>query len=142
VSYLKRTAEGLTFARQVPADESDRLTWEVGNDATVEGVTARIYRGAENTLHLRLKHIPASGSPSQLVEPAADDGDGKDYIDGDDDAWEWDLSVPVEEGDLLVVEHENTDGSNAHNYRVNMDIDYMGGVERAAQGIAEFLGVR
>lgn len=139
---LKKQKHGLTFARQVPAAESDRLAYEVQEDATLEGVTARIYKGAENTLRLNVLHIPASGSPTSLVENVDADGDGKDYIDGDDDAWTWEPSVPVEEGDSLVVDHENTDGSNAHNYRVNMNLDYMGGTERLLAGIKAVIGGR
>lgn len=132
---VTKSRDGLTFARQVPASEDDRLAYEVQDDATVEGVTARIYPGAENTLHLRVKHIPVSGSPTPLVETVDSDGNGKDYIDGDDDSWTWQPSVPVEKGDVLVVEHENTDGSNAHNYRVNMNIDYMNGRDRALSAL-------
>lgn len=142
MSYLQRTAEGVTIARTVPAGESDRIEWTVPQDATVEAASARIYTGAENTLRLKLKHRPATASEQQLVVPAEGDGDGKDYIDGDDDDWSWNLSVPVEKGDTLVVEHNNTDGTNAHNYRVNIDVDYMGGVERAVAGIGELVGVR
>lgn len=138
---LKKSRHGLTFARQVPALEDDRLVHEVDEDATVEGVTARIYQGAENTLRLNVKHIPASGSPVSLVETVDDDGDGKDYIDGDDDAWSWRPAVPVEQGDKLVVDYENTDASNAHNFRVNMNMDYMGGTDRLVSGIKSFLGV-
>jgi len=138
---LKKTKQGLTFARTVPAAESDRLVYEVQNDATIEGVTARIYKGAENTLRLNVKYISTSGSPVSLVENVDADGDGKDYIDGDDDEWNWEPSVPVEEGDKIVVEHRNMDGSNAHNYRVNMNLDYMGGVERATKSLLTALGV-
>lgn len=138
---LNKSKNGLTFARQVPATESDRLEHEVQQAATVEGVTIRIYTGAENTLRLTVKHRPASGSEALLVDTVEDGGDGKDYIDGDDERYQWDVSHPVEKGDVLVVEHDNTDGSNAHNYRVNMDIDYMGGTERLFAGIKSLLGV-
>lgn len=138
MSYLRRTKNGVSFGATVPAASDERLVHELTTDATVEGVSVRIYRGAENTLRLTLTHVPASGSPSDLVETV--DG-GKDYVDGDDDLYQWDTSVPVEDGDELVVEANNTDGTNAHNFRVNMDLDYMSGVQRAGRGIAETLGV-
>lgn len=141
---MKKNKNGLTFARTVPATEDDRLTYEVTRDATIEGVTARIYQGAENTLRLNFKIQPANGSEVFLVEPAdaSEDGSaGKKYIDGDDDDWKWNVSHPVEKGDVLVVEYHNTDGSNAHNFRANMNIDYMGGTSRLLQGIKSLLGV-
>lgn len=138
---LQESRHGLTFARQVPANEDDRVAYEIREDATVEDVQARIYQGAENTLRLNIQHIPTSGSPVSIVEPA-DDGDGKGWIDGDDDDYRWSVSVPVERGDELVVDYENRDANNAHNFRVNMDIDYMGGTERLIAGIKRFLGVR
>jgi hypothetical protein len=139
---MRKNKNGLTFARQVPATEAERLTYEVSRDATIEGVQARIYAGAENTLRLNFKIQPANGSELFLVEPAdTDDGSGKDYIDGDDDDWNWNVSHPVEKGDKIVVEYDNTDGSNAHNFRANMNIDYMGGTSRLLQGIKSLLGV-
>lgn len=139
----RETRDGLTFARQVPAGESDQLAHEVEEPATVESVQTRIYQGAENTLRLRLYHI-ADGSRSRLIEhvgdPDAGGGGTKDYIDGDDDDYRWDVSVPVERGDTLVVDHENTDGSNAHNYRVNMDVDHLGGSGRLLAGLRSVLG--
>lgn len=137
---MNRSKFGLTFARQVPAAEDDRVAYEVQRDATVEGVEARIYSGAENTLHLTIKHIPATGTPTPLVGTVDEDGTGKSYIDGDDDVYNWDVSHPVEKGDILVVDHDNTDGSNAHNYRVNMNLDYMDGTDRILGGIRGLLG--
>lgn len=125
--------DGITFAEQVPATEEDRLSWKVENPATLEGVSARIYRGAENTLRLNLYHI-AQGGEVEIVEPI-----GKDYIDGDDDVYEWQISRSLQVGDRLQVKHHNTDGANAHNYRVNMDIDYNGGLSRLTSMIRGWL---
>jgi len=137
MSFLRRDKNGISFGATVPATEIRRLTYDVTNDATVESASVRIYRGAENTLQLRLKHLPEQGAPSDLVETVGP----KQYIDGDDERYDWNLGVPVEDGSVVVVEAENTDGINAHNFRVNVDLDYLGGTERAVRGLAEAAGV-
>lgn len=135
MSVFERGATGKTFAEQTPAATSGRLVWQVPRDATIEHVAARVYPGAETTMRLRIKKIPLSGSPVDVV-----DQEGKEWIDGDDDYHEWEPSVPVEEDAVVVVEYQNNDGSNAHNWRVNMTVDYLGGVSRIGHAISQRLG--
>lgn len=121
-----QTKEGVSVAKQVPANTTDTETYAVRRDATVESVQVRIYQGAENDLHLKLQ-VRRRGTEQvdNLVQRT-----GKSYIDGDDDVYHFDISAPVENGDKLRVWYDNNDGANAHNFRVNFDLDYLSGLER------------
>lgn len=126
-----RTA--VSFGRQVPAATVSEESRKLEFDATVERVSVRIYRGAETTLSVTPLVRTADGNEFSLVELV-----GKQSVDGDDDKFIFDVSEPVEEGDEIVVRSKNNDGKNAHNYRVNVEIDAAGGVERVidALGVA------
>lgn len=123
---------GVTFADQVPAGATNRtLTYTIPRDATVERVQVRIYDGAQLDLEL-----------SPYISQGADEGRtdvirtvGKDYIDGDDDVYEWDVSLPVERGDELVWSATNNDGSNAYDYRAIVDVEHGGGLRRLVGGV-------
>lgn len=127
---VSKPKSGSTIAKQVPAATRDRESWVVPRDGRLEDLAVRIYAGAENTLHLRLYHEQNSGAQETLITPI-----GKTYIDGDDDKWVWDLSIPVRQDDELVVDYENTDGANAHNFRVTFDVDYHNALERASAAL-------
>lgn len=118
---------GLSFAKQVPAATTETLEQKVQEDATVEHVQVRIYPGAELTTRVYPEIVLDGSDPVPLIEYPED---GKQYIDGDDDTWSFDVSEPVQEDDLIRVRVENNDGSNAHNVRVNIETDELGGIDR------------
>lgn len=123
--------EAVSFSDHVPAGDSTELTLTLPADATVERLAVRIYTGAELDLQLRAEVQQGENAPARpLVQHV-----GKDYIDGDDDFHEWDLSQSVEEGDAIVITAENNDGSNAYDFRANMDIDYASGGLRLFGGV-------
>jgi len=123
---------GQTIAKQVPAATEGKETVDVESDGTIEALKLRVYSGAENTLRLR-PQIDRRGHYEDIISYG-----GKSFVDGDDDVWEWDLSVPIEAQEEIVIRHDNTDGSNAHNYRATVDVDYWGGTRRA---ISAFRGL-
>lgn len=134
ISDRNQTAEssepkdGFTLSDQVPAGATDQETsLEVDQAATVERLSIRIYPGAQLDLELRpvVRQERGNTSDQNLIEYA-----GKEYIDGDDEQYHWDLSVPIEQGDKIVIQATNRDGSNAYDYRANLDIDYQGGSSR------------
>lgn len=126
---------GQTLALQVPAGDSGKLSVPVDGPATLESLKLRIYSGAENTLQLRPQK-KSNGAYEDLLDYAENDtGTAKTYVDGDDDVWEWALSVPMNPDDEVVIDYENTDGSNAHNFRAVVEIDYLGGAERATRAL-------
>jgi hypothetical protein len=126
-----RQRAGQTIAQEVAAGASGELAVDVDAAGTLEGLKLRIYAGAENTLQLRPQRKTNGGYENLL----AYGNDGKHYVDGDDDVWEWDLSIPVQKDDAIVVRYENTDANNPHNFRAVTEIDHLNGVERAARAV-------
>jgi len=125
---MSDTKNGLSIAREVSPDTSGYEGVEMERDGTVESVSVRIYQGAENTLRLRVLRV-RDGSQIQIVQLH-----GKEWIDGDDDVYRWEVSEPVEQGDEIVVQFNNSDVDNSHNFRLNVDVDYAKGTSRSILG--------
>lgn len=117
--------EPFSLSDSVSPNSTQTVEAEVVGDGTLESFSVRIYPGPE----LQLKITPFihrdSGNGPRLPLVTAE---GKEVIDGDDDKWTWSPSKAVNEGDLIIVEAENTDGTNSYDYRVNFDVDYRGGI--------------
>lgn len=131
----------IRFATEVSASDEVRLTKEIEEDATIESLSIRFYQGPELAVQVVPKKIPDNGDgrPQVLV-----DLEGKEYIDGDGDLWEFNLSEKVEEGDVLEVDIENTapdDTSEelAYDITVDMALDRHGGVLRPIRAVTERL---
>ena len=123
------TKNGLTFSESVGPEETEELSYTVPADATVESIKVRIYPGPELDLTLTIHRIDnASGERISMLRTV-----GKDVIDGDNDVWEWDVSIPVPARDDIVVEASNADDTETYDFRVNMDLDELGGVRRIAR---------
>lgn len=123
--------EGVTLSDRVPANTTDQeVTLEITQEATIERMSVRIYTGAELSLELYPFIRRDDNSTQPVIEMV-----GKSYVDGDDDYHEWDLSRGLEAGDELVIQATNNDGSNAYDYRVNVDIDYANGLSRFLGGV-------
>lgn len=119
------------FAQTVAPGETAELTEEVSRDATVERVTVRIYLGAELDLRVR-PFVTESDSRRPLVVYQ-----GKQYIDGDNDVYEFTLSEPVAGGERIGVEVENKDETNSYDFSMTATVDHGGGLNRA---VSAFLG--
>lgn len=131
----RETKEGVSFAKQVPAAASGSLKFKLEEPAVVGPVDVRIYTGAENTLDLEvLVEDPDEENSRPMVRTV-----GKDVIDGDDDTYHWDVEQELEENDWIVITYNNTDGSNAHNFRANISIDYATGGERITRKLRRWL---
>lgn len=116
---------GLSFSTTVSAGASDKNRYTVPKDATIEKLSIRIYPGAETDLEIAPEIIKfQTDTVENLVR-----FEGKQFVDGDDDIFTWDLSVPVEKDDIIQVRANNQDDSNPYDYRVNLDIDERGGLE-------------
>lgn len=126
---------GQTPAYQVPAGAAGTIEVATDGPCTLEHLKLRIYDGAENTLQLRPQK-ERNGTYDELLAY----GDGKQYVDGDDDVWEWDLSIPFETDEKIVIRYDNTDTQNPHNFRATTSVDYMNGAERAAHVLKQWFG--
>jgi hypothetical protein len=50
--------------------------------------------------------------------------EGKQYIDGDDDKWKFDVIEEAEPGDIVGVEVENVNTQYAYDFATNVSLDW------------------
>lgn len=121
---------GISFSETVAGNSNSITEYSVQADATVEKLSVRIYPGPETDFKIypEIKREQADTVES-LVR-----FEGKQYVDGDDDVFEWDLSVPLYKDDVIQVRAENNTG-NEYDYRANLEIDERNGPESLADAI-------
>ncbi|MFC7131654.1 MULTISPECIES: hypothetical protein [Salinibaculum] len=131
-SAVQEPRDSVRFADRVApnstGDGSHVETYEVQEGATVEQVDVRIYRGAE--LDLRVRPFIRRGDDGSRREIDLIQFQGKQYIDGDGDHFEFTVSQAAERGDLVGVEVENHDDTYGYDYAVDMALDRAGGIAR------------
>jgi len=124
------TRRSVRFAENVDPGDNVNLSKEIETAATVEQVTVRIYRGAELDLHVQ-PYVERGGRRTSLVEYQ-----GKDYVDGDGDFFEFPVSEGVERRDQLGVDVENQATDYAYDFSVDVVLDRAGGTSRVVNWIS------
>lgn len=119
------------FAEHVNAASTITLTKTVEQDATVEKLTVRIYRGAELALQLE-PFVKRDGREFALVEHQ-----GKQYIDGDGDFFEFPVSESVETDDEVGVRVTNEAADYGYSFALDVVLDREGGTARS---LTSFIG--
>lgn len=132
--------DSFRFAGRCDPDSTETLTVEMQDDATVEDVGVRIYQGPR--LDLQIFPFVEVDSTGAGVDRKAlinfpDDPEAKDYIDGNDDDFGFDVSRAVERDEKIGVEVENTDTEHAYDYTVDVIVDYEGGSSRPFAGVVD-----
>lgn len=122
--------ESFSFGKNVAGGANGEMTRKVTKPGTVEYVSVRIYPGPETDLEIELLVDPTEGNTRELVETI-----GKDVIDGDDDTYEFHPSHPLEKDDNIMIRYTNQDSTNPFDFRVNVDVDYRGPLDRLASAL-------
>jgi hypothetical protein len=134
------TRDTIRFADRVTGGSSDVETHQVDRPSTIEGVNVRIYRGAQLDLEIT-PFIEVGDDPSNLNRiPVLTFAGGKSYVDGDNDAWEFPVSIPIDDDERIGVEVQNTDPNNAYDYSVDFELDRTAGSTPLAQIVTRLLG--
>lgn len=121
------TRKGLHFHSRVNSDSTEVEKFNVKQDATVEKATVRFYPGQQLDLQLKLQVLDENGNTKEIVDPVGE----FDYLAGDDDKFEFDISVPIRDTDQIVIRADNVDTDGySYDYIVNMEFDRIGGIER------------
>jgi len=129
------TLRSIRFAESVDPESAVTLTKQVEEDATVEQVDVRIYRGAELSLRVS-PFVKRDSRRFDLIEFR-----GKDYVDGDGDFWEFSVSESVQKEDVIGVKVENVTTDYTYNFACNLQVDREGGTERPASSfLSRLLG--
>jgi hypothetical protein len=123
----------IRFADRVDPDDSVTLTHTVEEAATVEQMTVRIYRGAEHDLHVE-PYIDRSRGDREQREPLVT-YQGKEFIDGDNDFFEFPLSREIEPDQNIGVEVSNLESQYGYDFAVDLVVDRAGGTTRILPGI-------
>lgn len=137
-STTRQGRDSVRFATSVGPNSTEVLNYEVPEDVTVERLSVRIYRGAELELRLSPFVDRDRADDRERREPLVT-FEGKQYIDGDDDFFEFDLAIPVEEGQEIGVEVENLDGTYTYNFSAIVELDSAGGLDRVFNVIGGLL---
>jgi len=121
--------EALRMALNVPAGVKGELTERIRGDCTIERASLRIYIGAQLDLEIRpmIERAGVGGIREPLIRYCSG---GKQYIDGDDDVYNWILSIPLEVDDKIVLAYSNNDVVNDYDFAFDFEVDYLGGVYR------------
>ena len=140
---MVKNKQPLRFQTDVGPGESATLTREVAADATIEQMTIRFYRGPALTLEVypRVIDDQGDGQPEPLVD-VSNGTDTEGAIVGDGDRWEYPLSEPVADGDIIEVEIDNTaekdpDVDLTYHPIIEMDLDREGGLSRPFETVAD-----
>lgn len=123
----------LRFSDRTSPSTVDEAMRMIQQDATVEHVSVRIYEGAQLDLQIE-PYVKSGGSIFSLI-----DYEGKEYVDGDDDVWEFHVSESVREEDYVGVKVTNTSGNYAYDWSVDVCLDRAGGARRALHAIKSLI---
>lgn len=117
---MTRTQRGnLRFAERVGADSTESFEHEIREESTIERLVVRIYPGAELDLRVRPYRKVAEDGPREPLITY----EGKQYIDGDDDKWQFDLVEEAEPGDYVGVEVENVNTQYGYDFAAHVSLD-------------------
>lgn len=123
---LRRVA--YPFRVTVPAAETITLNQPVPRDGTIERIKVRFYAGTELAVQVVPFVRDERGNQKPLLAYARG---GKQYIDGDDDSFVFEIREPVliNTKDSLYVQFTNTQlaGGFAYDVAVDIEVDHAGG---------------
>lgn len=141
---MSTNKKAVRFEANVSPGESLALTREIDEPATVEQCIVRFYRGPELAVQVRPLRIPDNGNgrPQPLVDIV-----GSESIIGDGDKWIFDVSEPVEKGDVLEMQVENTATDDpqldlTYTVVIDLSLDREGGVLRPFRNAVDNLSGR
>ena len=139
-SENNQTRDSFRLAAPVSPDSTIKLTKKMEESATVEGVRVRFYSGPRLDVRaepfVEVSHGPDRADRVNLIDYADEavdpdaEVDAKDFIDGDDDDFPFDVSQPVDEGEIVGVELQNLNTEFTYNVTVDVVVDYAGGTSR------------
>jgi hypothetical protein len=120
-------AAGGTVPPAWPTVAAGRLVVPAFNDGTIENLSLRIYLGPALDLRVDPYLMRFNGRRQNLIEYVTG---GKQFLDGDDDRYSFNVSIPIRRNELIVCDYWNLDLVNPYDFRLTVEIDYAGGVWR------------
>lgn len=108
------------FAFTVPPNTSGELRQNIPASGVVERVLIRIYQGAQLNLRLR----PYIVRPRQHHDLITFAPGGKQWFDGDDDFYIYQISAEVNRDEAFAVWYHNLQATHTYDFRVTIEVNY------------------
>lgn len=105
------------FRKEIAPLEKDKLTYRIPSNGTIDKLTVRFYPGPEGDLRIRPLLINYSDQPQRIVHYAEG---GKDYISGENDEYNYPVSIAVQIDDEIHIYYENLDATNTYSLVVDV----------------------
>lgn len=119
--------EVLRFREKVQPTIKDTQRFKVPQNCTIERVIIRFYSGPQSDLRVNpyVEHFDEIiGNCIQYVNK------NYPYIDGDNDIFEYKISKHAFKNEYICVDYENINSTYAYDMIVDIEVDYLKGVER------------
>lgn len=128
---MSNKKEVIIFRKLIAPGE--KLTFEerIKENGTIESVKLRFYSGQE----MNLKVYPFVRHTGNRIENFTTSPTNEPYIMGDDDAFVFDVVIPVWNDDTLTVMVENASLTYSYNMVCDITVDYYSGTDRVVGGV-------
>lgn len=124
--------EVIAFRKKIEPLEEIEISERVKANGTLENIKFRFYLGQELQLKVMI-FIRHKGNKVQYPYTVA--GGGEYYIAGDDDVFNFDVVIPIQNDDEIVCKVINLSEEWDYNLVCDVDIDYYGGNNRIVGGV-------
>lgn len=120
--------ETVQFKTVVTAGTLKTLSYTIKADATVERIFGKFYPGQEGVLHVH-PYLRLNGDRHEelVTYPTGTD----QFLSGDDQIYDFAIDFPVNTGDQIMVDADNTLGTYDYTLDITFEVDYMAGKDRA-----------
>lgn len=122
------TKEVVAFVLSVPPNTASVVTERLKADGTIESVVVRFYSGQSRELQVRPKLRRTGNREEDLITYPAGTNQ---WLAGEDDRQQLDVSVPVSLDDELSVYYNNTNPTYPYTLVCYITVDYKEGQNRA-----------
>lgn len=119
--------EVIVFTKNIAALGKGTLSERIKGPATIEKVSARFYFGQERQL-IAKPYIRKTGNRIEQLFTYPEDT--LQYLAGDDDQFDFDVCLQVNNDDEIKVDYENLSVDNAYDLIITVTVDYFGGANR------------
>jgi hypothetical protein len=120
--------EIITFREVIPANTLQTLEFKerIKANGTIETVKVRFYKGQQKALEV----YPFVRHKGNKDESLITYSGSTSHLSGDDDYFIYDVVVPVENDDQMMIHVKNIDPTYAYTMVVDVAVDYYGGKDR------------
>jgi len=119
--------ESVSFRKILTVGQETTMKEFIKDDGTIEGLRVRFNQGQQGSLLVR-PYIEVKGG--SIIDLVTYQQDSDQYLSGDDDKFEFDISLPVGRNDQICVYAKNNSATYGRTVVVDIIVDYYGGQNR------------